>query len=246
MIAREKKIITASGEMSTFIVHPDEGGPFPIILFLMDAPGKREELHDMAIRLATSGYYVMLPNLYYRRHEFFINDGSESSRREMFDSMHSLKIIDIIGDCRCLLGFANDDETASKGPAGTVGYCMSGPFAFAAAGMIPDRILAAASIYGVRLMTDEPDSPHLMAKNIEGEIYFAIAEVDPWISNEMITKTESYLKNIDIKFRMELYSQTEHGFAFPQRKAYNKIAAERHWARLLSLFKRNLGASVSR
>ena len=67
MIEHHIDIPTADGAMNTFVVYPDEGGPFPVVLFYMDAPGKREELHDMARRLASVGYCVVLPNLYYRR-----------------------------------------------------------------------------------------------------------------------------------------------------------------------------------
>ena len=72
MIENEIDIPTQDGAMNTFITHPEEGGPFPVVLFYMDAPGKREELHDMARRIATVGYYVLLPNLYYRREREFI------------------------------------------------------------------------------------------------------------------------------------------------------------------------------
>ena len=62
MIEKSTLINSWDGEMETFIKYPDEEGPFPVIIFLMDAPGMRAELHDMASRLATSGYYVALPN----------------------------------------------------------------------------------------------------------------------------------------------------------------------------------------
>ncbi|MBL4728304.1 MAG: dienelactone hydrolase family protein, partial [Gammaproteobacteria bacterium] len=88
MIDRELDLRTNDGVMNTFITHPEEEGPHPVVLLLMDAPGKREELHDMARRLGTAGYYVMLPNLYYRRvREFNI---LESSREVMHEHMASL------------------------------------------------------------------------------------------------------------------------------------------------------------
>ena len=80
MIETEVDVKTRDGEMNTFVVHPDEGGPFPAILFYMDAPGKREELHDMARRLASVGYYVVLPNLYYRRtRDFWLTERTEEN-----------------------------------------------------------------------------------------------------------------------------------------------------------------------
>ena len=77
MLEKEITIKTGEGQLNTFIVHPDEDGPHPVILFLMDAPGKREELHQMARRIAACGYWVMLPNLYYRRVTEFVSDGTD-------------------------------------------------------------------------------------------------------------------------------------------------------------------------
>ena len=76
MLEKGINIKTGEGQINTFIVHPDEDGPHPVILFLMDAPGKREELHQMARRIASCGYWVMLPNLYYRRVTEFVSDGT--------------------------------------------------------------------------------------------------------------------------------------------------------------------------
>ncbi|MGI9621553.1 MAG: dienelactone hydrolase family protein, partial [Acidimicrobiales bacterium] len=91
MIEAEVALTTNDGYMGAFTTRPDEGGPFPTVFFYMDAPGKREELHDMARRIATTGYYVILPNLYYReRAEFELDFDSEDSRKEMFDLMYGL------------------------------------------------------------------------------------------------------------------------------------------------------------
>ena len=113
---------------------PDRGGPFPIVLFLMDAPGKREELHDMARRIATVGYYVMLPNLYYRRVAEFVV--SETTRDEMFDHMNSLSNRMVCADVGSLLKYAESDEDASGGNVGTLGYCER-TFLLAAAAAFP-------------------------------------------------------------------------------------------------------------
>ena len=134
----ELDIITPDGSMNTFITYPEEGGPYPIILFLMDAPGKREELHDMARRIGTVGFYVMLPNLYYRRTPEFVIDGTPESREIMFEHMNSLSNAMVVEDCRILLDYAANQSAASDGPVGCTGYCMSGPFAFAVAAQIAD------------------------------------------------------------------------------------------------------------
>lgn len=241
MIDTELNIDTPDGSVNTFITHPEEGGPYPIVLFLMDAPGKREELHDMARRIGTAGYYVMLPNLYYRRTPEFVVDGTPESREIMFEHMNSLSNAMVVDDCRALLDFADSQVAASDGPVGCTGYCMSGPFAFAVAAQLADRVKASASFHGVRLHTEETDSPHLDAGKIRGEMYFGCAETDEWAPTEMVEKLEEHLKTTGANYRVEWYPGTHHGFVFPLREGmYHKDSAERHYERLFAMFDRNL------
>ncbi len=240
MIDHHIDIATSDGAMNTFVTHPEEGGPHPVVVFLMDAPGKREELHDMARRLGTAGYYVMLPNLYYRwEREFDLVTGTRGETRErMFELMSTLGDTMVARDTEALLAHADADPNADTSGVGCVGYCMSGPFAFALAGMLPERVKAAASIYGVRLSGD--GSPAHLAGKVKGELYFACAEFDDYAPKEMIDGLETHLRSISAPARVEWYPGTHHGFAFPLRPAYDKTAAERHWERVLSLFARTL------
>jgi carboxymethylenebutenolidase len=242
MIDRHLDIQTADGLMNTFVTYPEEGGPFPVVIFYMDAPGKREELHDMARRLGTSGYYVVLPNLYYRRTREFRMEPTPEARAVMFEHMNSLSNAIVCRDTQSIFDFlAGETEFARGGPVGCVGYCMSGPFAFAAAAAFPDRMAAAASIHGVRLCTDAPDSPHRDAHRIKGALYFGCAETDDWAPPATIDALDAHLRMTGVDYRIEWYPGTHHGFVFPQRAAvYDKIAAERHWERLLALFGRTL------
>ena len=241
MIANEIDIETTGGMMNTFIIHPDENGPFPMVLFLMDAPGKREELHDMASRIAASGYYVMLPNLCYKNTRDFVFAPTLSGRKKMFEQMDNLTNDLAIQDCQELINYGDSDANANSSAVGCVGYCMSGPFAFSAAYAIPERIKAAASIHGVKLITDKDDSPHLKASLIKAEMYFAMAENDKWADPKMVKDLDKHLKNLGTNYRIEWYSGTDHGFVFPKRGSiYNKASAEKHYERLLSLFERNL------
>ncbi len=244
MIERDVDIQTADGLMNSFVTYPEEGGPFPVVVFLMDAPGKREELHDMARRLGTAGYYVVLPNLYYRRAREFKPDGTPESRAKMFEHMNSLTNAMVCEDTGSILDFLGGEaEFARPGAVGCVGYCMSGPFAFAVAAAFPDRIAAAASMHGVRLCTDAPDSPHRDAHKVKGELYFGCAETDEWAPNEMIEALGAHLATTPVAHRIEWYPGTHHGFVFPQRAGmYDKAAAERHWERLFDLFKRRLAS----
>jgi carboxymethylenebutenolidase len=241
MIEHTVDIATPDGAMTTFIVHPERGGPFPVIVFFMDAPAIREELRDMARRLATSGYYVMLPNLYYRAGVMELapmSTWTDATRQEMMALMYALKIPMVMADGDALLAYADTQDAAAGGPAGCVGYCMSGQFSINFAAHRPERINAAASMYGTFLVTDEGDSPHLAARKADAELYFGCAEIDRWAPLEIVEALSQAV--IDLNAEVELYPGVEHGFAFPQRPAYNKAAAERHWERLLDLYKRRL------
>jgi carboxymethylenebutenolidase len=229
-------IKTADGGMNTFITHPEEGGPHPVVFFYMDAPGKREELHDMARRLGTVGYYVVLPNLYYRSATAF--DYTTETRARMFELMSSLNDDLVARDTEAMFAHVDADPAADARRVGCVGYCMSGPFAFAMAGMFPERIRAAASIYGVRLFGE--GSPAHLTERVKGELYFGCAEFDDYAPKEMIDGLEAHLVTVGANARVEWYPGVHHGFGFPQRPAYDKPAAERHWERLFSLFGRNL------
>jgi carboxymethylenebutenolidase len=242
MIERQIDIPTPDGATTTFVCHPERGGPHPVILFFMDAPAIREELRDMARRLSSAGYYVMLPNLYYRAGVMEIGPlADETARERMFALMNGLSIEMVMRDAGALLAFADADPAARPGSVGALGYCMSGQFAINAAANFPGRVAAAASIYGTFLVTDKPDSPHLAAQQTKAELYFACAETDRWAPMETVEALSAALAGPEALAEVELYPGVEHGFAFPQRAAYDKLSAERHWERLNALYRRRLG-----
>jgi len=242
VIERHLDIASADGAMNSFVVHPEEGGPFPVVLFYMDAPGKREELHDMARRLAAVGYFVVLPNLYYRRvREYFLKERTEPAMAEMFAHMATLDRTTTATDTRAMLAFVDADPATDGRRVGAVGYCMSGPLVMWAAADFPGRIACIASIHGANMATEKPDSPHRMAPKIRCESYFACAEVDKWAPPADIDKLAASLRDAGTPYRIEWYPGVEHGFVFPQRVGvYDRAAAERHWERLLALFDRTL------
>jgi carboxymethylenebutenolidase len=242
MIDQQIEIPTKDGHTTTFITHPERGGPFPVIIFYMDAPAIREELRDMARRLATSGYYVMLPNLYYRSGVMELGplpaDPEAPERKRMFGYMNSINIPLVMEDTKALLDYAEGQPAANTRVVGAVGYCMSGRYAINAATHFPDRVRAAASIYGTHLATEQADSPHLAAGKTKAELYFGCAETDIYAPQEIIEKVKAGMKGSNNE--VEIYPDTHHGFAFPKRPVYHRDAAERHWERLLALYRRNL------
>ncbi len=241
MTELETIIETGEGAMSTFIVRPGGNGPWPVVLFLMDAPGKRPLLHEMARRLASNGYYVMLPNLFYRlTPEFALDFQSRESFKRMMELMHGVGNSMIVRDAAAMFVYADADPAADAQSVGCVGYCMSGPFSICVAAGHADRVRAAASFYGVRLAVDKPDSPHLRLGEIKGELYVACAERDDWAPPEMVDRFEAEMAASGVRGRLERYAGTDHGFAFNDRPAYDAEADQRHWEALLDLFARNL------
>jgi carboxymethylenebutenolidase len=242
MIDQQIEIPTKDGHTTTFITHPERGGPHPVILFYMDAPAIREELRDMARRLGTSGYYVMLPNLYYRSDVMELGplpaDPEAPERKRMFQLMASINIPMVMEDTRALISFAAGQSAARLDRIGAVGYCMSGRYAINAATQFSDRVKAAASVYGTHLVTDQPDSPHLAPGKTKAELYFACAETDIYAPSEVIEQVKASMQGANAE--VEIYPGTHHGFAFPKRPVYDRDAAERHWERLLSLYRRTL------
>jgi carboxymethylenebutenolidase len=146
----------------------------------------------------------------------------------------------VMEDTQAIFDFLANDPAARQGKTGCVGYCMSGRYVYRAMGVFPDRMAAGASVYGARLVTDQPDSAHLVTKKIKGEIYFALAEHDHYAPPEMLEQVSRAIKTTGINGRMEYYPEAEHGFAFPTRRLYQKASTERHWERLFDLFQRNL------
>src|SRR6201993_3445653 len=147
MIDQQVEIATKDGHTTTFITHPERGGPFPVIIFYMDAPAIREELRDMARRFGASGYYVMLPNLYYRAGVMELGplpaDPESPERKRMFALMNSLSIPLVMEDTKALLAYAEGQSAANTKIVGAVGYCMSGRYAINGAPRFLDRVKAA-------------------------------------------------------------------------------------------------------
>ena len=243
MTEHDIDIATADGAMNSFVVHPDEGGPFPVVLFYMDAPGKREELHDMARRIAAVGYCVVLPNLYYRRtRDFWLQERTEENMKVMFAHMDALTHATTVCDTQAMLDFINGLPAADSTRVGAVGYCMSGPFGVWAANAFPKRLACIAAIHPARMVTPAADSPHTAVQQLRCDSYFGCAENDIWATKADVAQLEAGLQSASGPWRLEWYPGTDHGFVFPQRAIYNKAAAEQHWQRLFSQWARCLRA----
>lgn len=247
MIERELDIATQDGAMNTWTVRPDDGGPLPVVLMLMDAPGVREGLKEICRRIAQSGYYVILPNLYYRTIRDFVcgptreHPDSEANRKRMFGFLESISNAKVSADVGVILDRLPSMPEAKDGKIALVGYCMSGAFVTHAVATHPDRIGCFASYYGTRLLTDKPDSPHLRLNDIAAEAYYAFAEHDAYVPLSDVAKFEKLLASAPFPSRVETEMGTHHGYAFTDRGMLDDAAREKHFERMLALYRRHIG-----
>jgi carboxymethylenebutenolidase len=246
---KEITVETADGTMKTLVAHPDSGGPFPIVIMYMDAPGIRDDLRDMARRVAAAGYYCVLPDLYYRFGDGICFDttklapGTDEFQR-MFATMQKLSDDMVIADTRAILAQIEDDEAASLGPKGCVGFCMGGRHVLRAVSALPDEFVAGAGLHPSALVTDAPDSPHLGVGSVRAALYLSYGEIDEVAPPDSIPPVREQLDRHGIRAEIDVHPEAAHGFMLPGH-AYQQDAAERSWERTLELLRENLqGAPV--
>lgn len=238
------EIKTRDGVASCHFFSTAEEAKQPAVIFYMDAIGIRPAMCEMAERLASNGYHVLLPNLYYRSGSVkpFVAESAFKEGPERDRLMQLLRSINnklVMEDTTAILEFLESQPTVT-GKVGCVGYCLGGAFALSAAGTFPDRIGAAASLHGGRLATEQPDSPHLLASKMRGAIYVGIAGIDPHFTPQERQRLESALQSAGVKHTLEIYPDVKHGFAVNDTPAYDRATSERHWQRILKLFADNL------
>ncbi len=241
MIERQIEIQTEDGRMNTFICHPERLGPHPAVIFLMDAPGIREELRDMARRLGTVGYYVMLPNLYYRSgvEELgpFVGEAHTATRQKLMQLMGTINIPMVMQDIDALVAFAAEDGAASSGAMGCVGYCMSGQYAVNAAVRHPDRIRAAASIHGISAGDRQArQSAPRAAAHQRSTVFRLRRDRSARAPRDDRCACEPNLRRSEPMPRWRFIRARSTDSPFRSALSYNKPAAERHWERLFALF----------
>jgi carboxymethylenebutenolidase len=243
------EIITAEGSCPSYVFRPPTGaGPWPAVLVFMDGVGIRPALLDLGVRLAKSGYFVLLPDLYYRSGPYEAMDArtvfSDPEQRKRLVEKFSSHVSQakIMADTRAFLDYLASEPDVKAGGIGITGYCMGGLMAITAAGTFPERIVAAASFHGSRLATDAPESPHWLAPQIKARIYVAGAIEDASFPDEMKQRLETALSKAGVQHVVETYP-AKHGWVFNDTPVYDAAACERHWRELLALFHATLTPS---
>lgn len=238
LIEQSVTVTTKHGRMPAFAACPDAPGNFPGIIFYMDAPGFREELCNHARRIAKHGYFCLLPDMYYRvgTVRFDLPRRNEVMSAVVTAAMNHLTNADVTDDTAGMLGFLDAQDKVKPGPIGCVGHCMSGRYVTTVAARFPSRVVAAASMYGVGIVTDQEDSPHLLLDRIKGEMYYAFAETDRTVPDHVIPDLTAALETAGTKNTLKVYPGTNHGFLFAERPAYHPEAAEEAWETLFELW----------
>ena len=247
MAQTEVRIPTPDGKARAFKFHPDGKGPWPAVIFYMDAPAIRPSMFEMCERLAGYGYFVLLPNIFWRVgpyepinvKEAFKNE--EARRQTIGRLMASTDPEKSMRDTGAFLDWLSKQPEVKGEKVGCTGYCMGGGLALRAAGTFPDRIAAAGAFHAGRLATDAPDSPHLLAPRMKAKIYVGGADQDAGFPPQQADRLRAALDAAGVENTVEIYEDALHGYAPSDMPVYNEAASERHWRELLKLLGDTLG-----
>ena len=236
-------IRTRDGDCLTHVLSPESGGPWPAVIFYMDAGGIRPAVVDMAGRLAAAGFVAVLPDLFYRYGAygpFVPTEVFAGDFRAILGPLIATTGNDKASeDTGALLAYLDTRDDVAGPRTGAVGFCMGGGMALAAAGAYPDRFAAVASFHGGNLATDAPTSPHLSASRLKAEVYIASAENDVSYPVDMAQRLETSLSQAGVRYRAETYPAA-HGWMKPDFPVYDYASAERGWSEMIALFEQNL------
>lgn len=236
------EIKTADGTADAYFVHP-ASGTAPGVLIWPDIFGLRPAFKMMAKRLAESGYSVLVVNPFYRiKKAPTVPEGAsfadEETRKTLMSMMSSLTPDIQFADAKAFIGFLDAQPSVDKKrKMGTTGYCMGGPLTMRTAATFPNRVGAAASFHGGGLVTDKPDSPHLLVPKIKAHYLFAIAENDDQQQPDAKNVLREAFAKAKVPAEIEVYQGAKHGWCPPDSMVYNEALAEKAWDRLLNLFK---------
>src|SRR5262245_57898508 len=238
-------ITTRDGSCPSYVFRPADSGPRPAVLVFMDGIGIRPAMLEIGERLAASGYYALLPELYSRSGPYEPMNprtlfADPEQRKMLMEKFMSLATpANVMSDTATFLDYIGSQREVKTGGIGTTGYCMGGLMSLTAAGTYPDRITAAASYHGGRLATDAPDSPPRLAANIKARVYVAGAIEDQSFPDDMKARLQQALTDGGVDHRVETYP-AKHGWVLRDTPVYDAAAAERHWLTLLALFEAKL------
>jgi len=247
MSQQDVAIPTPDGDARAFVFTPDEGqGPWPAAIIFMDAPAIRPALFDMGERLAQAGYYVLLPDMFWRAGPYPPLDiatlrTGNPQQQALFAKLRASTANDrAMRDTRAFLDWLSRQPRAKADKVGVTGYCMGGGIALRAAGTYPGRVAAAASFHGGNLATDEASSPHLLAPKITARVLVAGADEDSSFPKDQCERLTAALKDARVEATVSIWKGARHGWVPTDMPVHNPEAAERHWKEVVALFDETL------
>jgi carboxymethylenebutenolidase len=248
MTTQTVDVPTRDGVADAYLARPDDQ-PHPGVLFIMDAYGLRPTIEEMVERIAGDGYVVLAPNVFYRSGRapvLAMPDLSDPDQRASFwQSLRPLisKLTPerVDADGTAYVEYLQNE--ASPGPVAITGYCMGARVGWRIAATHPDQVAALAGFHAGGLATDQPDSPHLSAPDIQAEMYFGFADQDPSMSAEQIATLDRALDDAGARYRSDVYEGAQHGYTMADTAAYDEGARERHFRELRSLLERTVGGA---
>ena len=253
---QEVSIPMPDGAARGFVFTPDQGpdgpgGPWPATILFMDAPAIRPALFDMGQRLADAGYYVLLPDLFWRAGPYPPLDiekarAGDPEMGALFTKLRaSTDAEKQMADTQACLDFIDRDPQAAKGKVGVTGYCMGGGIALRAAGVFSDRVAAAASFHGGNLATDDEKSPHRLAPAIKARLLVAGADEDRSFDAAQCQRLDAALKDAGVAAEVSIWPGCRHGWVPADMPVHDPAGAERHWRQLIALFDGALKAAAA-
>ena len=245
VVETEVAVKTADGMADAVLYHPAGKGTWPAVLIWTDIFGLRPAFRDMGKRLAAEGYVVLVPNPFYRTRKAPVFDpaapfdfNKPEDRAKLPPLTAPLTPDAVTRDATAYLAFLDSQRMVNKThKAGVQGYCMGGPFTMRTAAALPDRIGAGGSFHGGGLVTDKPDSPHLLAAKIKARCYFGIASNDDQRQPDAKDKLKAAFEAAKNPAKIEVYATSQHGWCVPGSAVYDQPNAEKAWAELLKLYK---------
>lgn len=235
----------ANGVSDCYFVAPASGAHAAVLMW-PDIKGLRPAFKVMGKRMAENGYAVLVVNPFYRDSTAPVAgdtpDFSDPDTRSFLIGMaRKLTQEAAMSDARDYIKFLDAQPSVDTGrKLGTCGYCMGGPLIMRTAAAVPNRVGAAASFHGGGLVTDKPDSPHLLIPNSPAHVLHAIAENDDARTPEAKTVLAAAYEAANVPAEIEVYEDTKHGWCPPDSPVYNAAQAEKAWSRMLALYARTL------
>ena len=238
----EVEIKTPDGTADAYFVHPSKGAHAGVLIW-PDIFGLRPAFRQMGKRLAESGYSVLVVNPFYRTKKAPVaperaNFDDPATRTALMTLAGTLSAATALTDAKAFVAYLDSQKSVDKKrKIGTTGYCMGGPLTVRTAAAFPERVGAGASFHGGGLVTDKPDSPHLLVPKLQAQYLFAIAENDDQRQPEAKDVLRAAFAKAKLPAEIEVYAGAIHGWCPPDSKVYNEAQAEKAWSRLLALFK---------